>query len=66
MLKPPSDRFTVSETEATVMRKCPFCDWLVEDASGKNIEFIVHLGSPTAEHQRKQPWADYLAFMHRI
>jgi hypothetical protein len=60
------DRFTVSQSDANAVRKCPFCAGLVEDAQGSNINFIVHMGTPFLEHQREQAWADYLAFMHRI
>jgi hypothetical protein len=63
-LKP--DGFTVSQSEASAVRKCPFCAGLIEDAQGNNINFIVHLGTPFLEHQSKQAWADYLSFMHRI
>jgi hypothetical protein len=61
-----SDRFIVSKDETTVVRKCPFCDVPVEDVLGKDINFIVHCGSPSSEHVKKQAWADYLSFMNHI
>ncbi len=61
-----SDGFTVSQSETEVVRRCPFCDGLIEDIPGKNINFIVHLGTPTPEHQHKQAWADYVGFMNRV
>ncbi len=66
MMSLQSDSFTVTQSETKAVRKCPFCGGLVEDAAGKNINFIVHLGTPSVEHQRKQEWADYLSFMNRI
>jgi hypothetical protein len=66
MMRLPSDVFMVSETQTTITRQCPFCEGPVEDSLGKDINFIVHLGSPTPRHQLKQAWADYLSFMHRV
>ena len=62
----PSDSFTVSKTDTTVTRRCPFCEGNVEDALGKDINFIVHLGTATVKHQLKQAWADYVGFINRI
>jgi len=56
----------VSKTKTSAIRKCPFCEGLVEDALEKDINFLVHLGSPTPKHQLKQAWADYVAFISRV
>ena len=66
MMTLPSDRFVVSRTEYAATRKCPFCDEGVPDALEKDINFIVHLGSPTPKHQLTQAWADYVGFVNRI
>jgi hypothetical protein len=56
----------VSKTGTTTIRKCPFCGRLIEDALGKDINFAVHLGTATLEHQLKQAWADYVSYIHHI
>lgn len=56
----------VSKTKTNVVRKCPFCGGYVEDEPGKDINFIVHLGTPTAKHAHEQIWADYVAAMHHV
>jgi len=66
MQRLPSDRFDVAQTESTVTRRCPFCDGNIEDALGKDISFIVHLGSPTPKHQLRQAWADYVGYINRV
>jgi len=45
---------------ASVTRKCPFCAQLIRDDVGKDINFIVHMGVWTKEHQMKREWADYI------
>jgi hypothetical protein len=62
----PPDRFTVSVTETTITRRCPFCEGTVEESLGTNIDFIVHMGSPIPKHTSRQAWADYLGYMNRI
>ena len=61
-----SDSFLVSKTGSAVVRECPFCGEQLQDESGKDINFIVHLGTPTPEHRTKQAWADYVTAMHRV
>jgi hypothetical protein len=60
----PSDRFIVSKTDRTVIRKCPFCYAQLEDFTGKDVNFIVHLGNPIVPHRTKQEWADYVTRMN--
>jgi len=62
----PSDSFVVSKTEITVIRRCPFCEELIEDEAGHDIEFIVHLGTPISKHQLTRAWADYITTMNHI
>jgi len=66
VLSAQSNGFIVSKTERTVIRKCPFCGASIEDLLGKDINFIVHLGKWSPEHQAKQDWADYVTRMNRI
>jgi hypothetical protein len=54
MLALPVDRSMVSETETSVIRKCPFYDGPIEDGLGRDINFLVHLGSPTPKHQLRR------------
>ena len=49
-----------SRMPASVTRKCPFCAQLIRDDVGKDINFIVHMGVWTKEHQMKREWADYI------
>jgi hypothetical protein len=66
MFRLPSDGFVVSKTETSVIKRCPFCDGPIEDSLGKDIKFLMHLGTATPKHQLKQAWADYIAFINRI
>jgi hypothetical protein len=44
----------------SVLRECPFCHQKISDDPGKDINFIVHMGLWTSEHQLKREWADYI------
>lgn len=61
-----SDAYVVSQTALFVDRKCPFCDEVIEDERGKDINFIVHLGSPLSGHTSKRDWAEYVTAMNRV
>jgi hypothetical protein len=45
------------------VRECPFCKQKIPDDPGKAINFILHMGLWTAEHQMKQEWAEYIHSM---
>jgi hypothetical protein len=62
-LAAPIDSFIIAKTEKTVIRVCPFCDSRIEDLLGKDINFIVHLGTPTLQHREKKEWTRYITKM---
>lgn len=61
-----SDAYVVSQTELFVIRKCPFCEELIEDTRGTDINLIVHLGSPSTRHRTNRMWAEYVTAMNRV
>ncbi len=66
MLSLPADRFSIAESETAVSRRCPFCAMVIEDELGKDINFIVHLGGPTTDHQYSRAWADYVGYINQV
>jgi hypothetical protein len=60
-----SDRFLVTKTGTTMVRRCPFCNRYVKDDLGRDINFIVHLGEPTPQHRKSREWAHYLMMVKR-
>jgi hypothetical protein len=61
-----SDAWIIAKKDRTMIRRCPFCDGQTEDSVGRDINFIVHLGSATPKHREKQAWADYVTSMNRV
>jgi len=55
------DAYLVSETDASVIRKCLFCGAHVEDPLRESANFIVHLTSPMPNHREQTAWDDYVA-----
>lgn len=52
--------FVVSRNYRSVVRTCPFCKGWIQDGNEGEINFIVHLGLRTKEHQERKDWADYI------
>ena len=57
------DAYVVSKTDATVTRRCSFCDAHVEDPLEESSNFVVHLTSPMPNHRELKAWDDYVAFI---
>jgi hypothetical protein len=61
-----SDAWILTKTDRTVLRRCPFCDTQISDFLGRDINFIVHLGTGLPKHREKKAWADYVTAMNRV
>ena len=55
-----NDKYVVARKDGTVKRKCVFCGDLVSEEDGKDIKFIVHLGSRTSKHSKNKDWEAYI------
>jgi hypothetical protein len=60
-----SERFVVTRTRTTMVRRCPFCNKYIKDDLGRDINFIVHLGEPIRLHRTNREWREYLMMVRR-
>jgi hypothetical protein len=54
------NRYIVNRKGRLAVRKCPFCGSEISDENSNEINFLVHLGKGSLEHQRRKEWADYV------